>query len=206
MLKSWPRRKLLAAAMGATLATAGAPRQAGALEARGILAALPDGGLARLRESPEGKPLPEGLVFQDAEGRETRFEAFRGRGLIANFWATWCPPCVAEMPALDRAHAALVREGIEVLALSSDRGGRAQVEPFYQRTGLRHLGMWFDARGAAGRALGVRGLPTTVILDRRGLEVGRLEGEAEWDHAAILAAVRRLVRGPAPSSTTNTST
>ena len=194
-----PRRRLLAAlAVGPTLATAAVSRQASA--------AGPDGGLSRLRPTPEGRPIPENLVFQDAEGRETRFEAFRGRGLIVNFWATWCPPCVAEMPALDRAHAALSREGIEVLALSSDRGGRAQVEPFYQRTGLRHLGMWFDARGAAGRALGVRGLPTTVILDRRGLEVGRLEGEAEWDHAAILAAVRRLVRGPAPSSTTNTST
>jgi len=196
VLKSWPRRKLLAAAMGATLATAATPRQAGAN--------LPDGGVARLRESPEGRPLPEGLVFQDAEGRETRFEAFRGKGLIVNFWATWCPPCVAEMPALDRAHATLVREGIEVLALSSDRGGRAQVEPFFQRTGLRHMAMWFDPRGAAGRALGVRGLPTTVILDRRGLEVGRLEGEAEWDHAAIMGAVRRLVRGPAPSSNTST--
>jgi hypothetical protein len=109
------------------------------------------------------------------------------------------------MPALDRAHAILVREGIEVLALSSDRGGRAQVEPFYQRTGLRHLAMWFDARGAVGRALGVRGLPTTVILDRRGLEVGRLEGEADWDRDTIMAAVRRLVRGSAPSANTSST-
>lgn len=191
MLKPRPRRNLLAVMVGATLATAALPRQAGALPA--------DGGLSRLRETPEGRPLPEALVFQDAEGRETRFDAFRGRGLIVNFWATWCPPCVAEMPALDRAHAILSREGIEVLALSSDRGGRAQVEPFYQRTGLRHLAMWFDARGAAGRTLGVRGLPTTLILDRRGLEVGRLEGEADWDRAEILAAVRRLVRGAAPA-------
>ena len=197
MLKPWPRRNLLGLMVGGTLATAAQPRQAGAAPA--------DGGLSRLRETPEGRPLPEGLVFQDAEGRETRFEAFRGKGLVVNFWATWCPPCVAEMPALDRAHAILVREGIEVLALSSDRGGRAQVEPFYQRTGLRHLGMWFDPRGAAGRALGVRGLPTTVILDRRGLEVGRLEGEADWDRAELLAALRRLVRGTAPSANTSST-
>jgi len=196
VLKPRPRRNLLGLMIGGTLATAALPRQAGALPA--------DGGLSRLRETPEGRPLPEGLVFQDAEGRETRFDAFRGRGLVVNFWATWCPPCVAEMPALDRAHAILSREGIEVLALSSDRGGRAQVEPFYQRTGLRHLGMWFDPRGAAGRALGVRGLPTTVILDRRGLEVGRLEGEADWDRDTIMAAVRRLVRGTAPSGTSST--
>ncbi len=197
MLKSWPRRGVLGLAVGGTLATAVVPRQAAAAPA--------DGGLSRLRETPEGKPLPEGLVFQDAEGRETRFDAFRGRGLIVNFWATWCPPCVAEMPALDRAHAILSREGIEVLALSSDRGGRTQVEPFFQRTGLQHLAMWFDPRGAAGRTLGLRGLPTTVIIDRRGMEVGRLEGEAEWDRAEVMAAVRRLVRGAAPAATTSST-
>ncbi len=189
-----PRRKLLVLATGATLAIPAGPRQAGA--------ATGDGGLSKLRRTPEGRPLPEGLVFQDAEGREQRFEAFRGKGLVVNFWATWCPPCVAEMPALDRAHAALARDGIEVLPLSSDRGGRNQVEPFYARTGLRHLAMWFDARGAAGRTLGVRGLPTTLILDRSGREVGRLEGEAEWDRPEILAAIRALVRGAAPGSTT----
>jgi len=185
------KRRLALAAVAATLATAATSRQA---------AAAGDGGLARLRETPEGRPIPENLVFQDAEGRETRFDAFRGRGLVVNFWATWCPPCVAEMPALDRTHAALARDGIEVLAISSDRGGRAQVEPFYARTGLRHLAMWFDPRGAVGRAFGIRGLPTTVVLDRRGLEVARLEGEAEWDRPEFLAAIRRLVRGAAPAT------
>jgi thiol-disulfide isomerase/thioredoxin len=186
------RRAMLAAMVAGTTATATVPRQA---------SAAGDGGAAKLREVPGGRPLPEGLVFQDAEGREQRFDAFRGRGLVVNFWATWCPPCVAEMPALDRAQAILTREGIEVLPLSSDRGGRAQVEPFYARTGLRHLGIWLDPRGAAGRALGVRGLPTTLILDRAGLEVARLEGEAEWDNPAMLAAIRRLVRGAAPQTT-----
>ena len=91
-------------------------------------------------------------VFQDAEGRETRFEAFRGRGLVVNFWATWCPPCVAEMPALDRAYGLLQRDGIVVLALSSDRGGKAQVEPFYQRTGLRQKD-WKATRAMMGHLL-----------------------------------------------------
>jgi thiol-disulfide isomerase/thioredoxin len=190
------RRRMLSVAAGATLAIAALPRQAAAAGA--------DGGLSRLRETPAGRPIPDGLVFQDADGRDTRFDAFRGRGLVVNFWATWCPPCVAEMPALDRAHAALARDGIEVLALSSDRGGRAQVEPFYQRTGLRHLGIWLDPRGAVGRAFGVRGLPTTILIDRGGQEVGRLEGEAEWDRPTILAAIRRLIRGAAPATTSST--
>ncbi len=181
------RRRLVSALLGgATLHSATIPRKA--------VAASPDGGLSKLRETPEGRPLPEGLTFTDADGRETRFEAFRGRALVVNFWATWCPPCVAEMPSLDRLHAQVARDGIEVLALSSDRGGRAQVEPFYQRTAIRNLGIWLDPRGAAGRALGLRGLPTTLLLDRRGLEVARLEGEAEWDHPQMVAALRRLTR------------
>jgi thiol-disulfide isomerase/thioredoxin len=194
VLKRWPRRDLLAAAMGATLAATTVPRQA---------AAAADGGLSRLKETAGGRPVPENLVFQDAEGREMRFEGFRGRGLVVNFWATWCPPCVAEMPALDRAQAELARDRIEVLPLSSDRGGRAQVEPFYARTGLKSLAIWLDPRGAAGRAFGIRGLPTSIILDRNGREVARLEGEAEWDRPEMLAAIRRLV-GNAPASTTNT--
>lgn len=189
MLRPLARRRLLGAlAAGATLQAGLAPRKAGA--------APPDGGLSRLREHPEGRPLPEGLVFTDAAGRETGFAAFRGRGLVVNFWATWCPPCVAEMPALDALHAAVAAEGLEVLALSSDRGGKAQVEPFYQRTGIRHLGIWLDPRGAAGRALGVRGLPTTVIIDRKGQEVARLEGEAAWDRPELVAAIRRLTGTP----------
>jgi hypothetical protein len=78
------------------------------------------------------------------------------------------------------------------------------VEPFYGRTGIRHLGIWLDPRNAAGRALGLRGLPTTIILDRRGLEVARLEGEAAWDHPAMLAAIRRLTRTPAAEAKRNT--
>jgi len=112
---------------------------------------------------------------------------------VINLWATWCPPCVAEMPALDRLQGMLRAERIAVLALSSDRGGRAQVEPFYQRLGLKELTIWLDPRGAAARALGARGLPTTVIIDRVGREVARLEGEAAWDAPALVAAVRRLV-------------
>ena len=178
----------------ATLLAGGTARQA---------AAAPDSGLARLRIHAEAKPLPENLGFTDAEGRATGFEAFRGRALVVNFWATWCPPCVAEMPALDRLQDQVGRDGMEVLALSSDRGGRAQVEPFYRRTGLRHLGIWLDPRGGTGRALGVRVLPTTLIIDRRGLEVARMEGEAQWDQPDMVATLRRLTRLP-PATTTTT--
>lgn len=147
-------------------------------------------GLGRLVEDPP-RPLPE-FGFTDAEGKPHGVADFAGRGLVVNLWATWCAPCVAEMPALDRAQAALAGQGVVVLALSSDRGGKAQVEGFYRERGIRTLGIWLDPRGAAMRALGARGLPTTVIVDRQGQERARLEGAAEWDTPEMLAAIRRL--------------
>jgi len=178
-------RRSLARLAAGTLLAAPALRKAGAA------------GNARLVETGP-RPLPE-FGFTDAEGAPRSVADFAGRGLLVNLWATWCPPCVAEMPALDRTHAALEAEGILVLALSSDRGGRAVVERFYAERGIRRLGIWLDPRGAAGRALGVRGLPTTVLVDRRGLEMARLEGDAAWDAPPMLAEVRRLV-GPAPAA------
>ncbi len=173
------------------------PRR-GLLLAAGTLAAAPFARKARAA-GPYGrlvegkpKPLPD-FTFTDAEGKAHRVADFPGKGLVINLWATWCAPCVAEMPALDRAQAALEGDGILVLALSSDRGGRAQVEPFYRERGIQRLGLWLDPRGAAGRAMGVRGLPTTIIVDRQGRERARLEGEAAWDTPPMLEAVRRLV-------------
>ena len=163
-----------------------------AVPARQGLAATPHG-LNRLREA--GADLPA-ITFTDADGKATTPADFAGHGLVINLWATWCPPCVAEMPALDRAAAALAADRILVLPLSSDRGGLNTVQGFYERTGVRHLRIWLDTRGAAARALGARGLPTTVIVDRQGREQARLEGDAAWDAPEFLALIRRLA-GPA---------
>ncbi|MFT8244705.1 TlpA family protein disulfide reductase [Roseomonas sp. BN140053] len=164
-----------------------------ALPARPARAQSPN--LGRLMETPP-RPLPA-FTFTDAEGDAKSLADFTGQSLLLNFWATWCPPCVAEMPALDRLQAALGGEGLKVLPLSSDRGGRTQVEPFYAARRLTKLGIWLDPRGAAGRALGLRGLPTTVLVDRQGQERARLEGSTEWDRPDMLATIRRLILAPA---------
>ncbi|QDJ08777.1 Thiol:disulfide interchange protein tlpA [Roseomonas mucosa] len=153
----------------------------------------------------EGPPraLPE-LSFTDEEGTRKSVADFAGKGLVVNFWATWCAPCVEEMPSLDRLQELVEREGILVLPLSSDRGGAPQVRGFYARTRVRNLDIWLDPQGAAGRALGVRGLPTTLVLDRQGREVARLEGSADWSAPEKLEAIRRLLAAPAPERPTST--
>ena len=149
-------------------------------------------GSERLREAV--RPLPA-IAFYDRDGGEVTLSHFLGQGLVLNLWATWCPPCVAEMPALDRLAQSLGGERIAVLPLSSDRGGAVVVEAFYRRVGLTSLGIWLDPRGAAARMLGARALPTTIIIDRAGQERARLEGEAAWDQPVFIAAIRRIV-GP----------
>jgi thiol-disulfide isomerase/thioredoxin len=179
---------------GVTLATAllpGKPRAAGGMER------------LQVHGSPRTAPA---FTLTDAEGAPVAPESFAGQGVVLNFWATWCPPCVAEMPALDRLHAALAEARIIVVAASQDRGGANVVRPFYERTGVQHLPVWLDPRGAAGRAFGIRGLPTTVVLNRSGREVARLEGEATWDAPAMLDRLRALLPAAVPAAPETTAT
>jgi thiol-disulfide isomerase/thioredoxin len=173
-------------ALGAVLAIPFAPRPAGAAYPAGIVTG---NGLQKIR--PGRRPAPD-FAFLEADGTSRSAKDFQGKALLINLWATWCPPCVAEMPSLDRAAGLLAGEGFVVLPLSSDRGGAAQVRGFYERTAVRHLPVALDPRGAAARAFGARGLPTTVILGRDGEEVARAEGDVAWDDAEVLAMLRRL--------------
>lgn len=147
--------------------------------------------IAALRPTDPPRQLPK-ISFIDATGASHDLGLYAGRGVVLNLWATWCAPCVAEMPSL----AALARaagDGLVVLPLSSDRGGAAAVERFYHAHGIEGLPVALDPKGQVIEALGARGLPTTLIIDRDGRERARLEGAADWAAPEALAAIRRLV-------------
>jgi thiol-disulfide isomerase/thioredoxin len=127
-----------------------------------------------------------------ADGTARTLRDYAGQGVVLNFWATWCVPCVAEMPALAKLSGLLRDANVAVLPLSSDRGGAAAVEKFYREKGIEGLPVLLDGRGEAARAFGARGIPTTVLIDAHGRERGRLEGAAEWAEAEAVAAVREL--------------
>ena len=143
----------------------------------------------------EPRLLPE-LRFVDGEGRARSIAGFRGRLVLLNIWATWCGPCRREMPTLDRLQARLGGPDFEVVALSIDRQGVPVVKEFYRELGLETLGIYVDKSGRASRDLNVLSLPTTVLIDQRGREIGRVIGPAEWDSLEVVKLVRRHMEGP----------
>jgi thiol-disulfide isomerase/thioredoxin len=124
------------------------------------------------------------LTFQTLDGGRVSLAEYRGRATVLNLWATWCGPCVKEMPALDRLAAQQGPGGIAVLAVSADRGGAAAVRPFLAAHAVPHLTVLLDPGSDGVRALGAAGFPTTLIIDAEGRLRGRLEGPAEWGSAA----------------------
>jgi thiol-disulfide isomerase/thioredoxin len=143
---------------------------------------------------PSDRPAaPPPAGFTDADGKAMTLGSYAGHGLVVNLWATWCAPCVAEMPALQEASRKLAADGILVLPLSSDRGGTAVVRRFYEAHAITGLPILLDPRGDAGRSWSARGLPTTLLIDRRGQERARLEGGFDWSADAALATVRSLL-------------
>ena len=139
-------------------------------------------------------PVPE-TRFLDADGKEVTLADFNGRVLLVNFWATWCAPCVAELPSLDRLQAEMGVRDFTVLAVNEDRQGAAVAEPFLKKHGIEGLAVHVDRQMALARALGVRGMPATFLVDRSGKVVGSLTGEAVWDSPEAKALIRHYIAG-----------
>lgn len=139
--------------------------------------------------------LPQ-LSVLDGAGQPVSLASFKGKFVLLNIWATWCPPCREEMPSLDRLQAQLGGNDFQVIALSMDAGEKAigLVKSFYASIGIQHLAIYQDADAAAIYKLKAVGVPTTLLLDRQGREVGRMSGTAEWDDPKIVAALQALIR------------
>ncbi|MEM7223144.1 MAG: redoxin family protein [Pseudomonadota bacterium] len=137
-------------------------------------------------------PVPK-TRFKDPAGRNVSLAKFRGRVVLLNFWATWCAPCVEEMPQLNNLQARLRDEGLAVVTVSIDQGGAATVKPFLAQHRLRYLKAYLDPGSTLMHKLGGRGLPTTVLIDKQGRVVGKMQGGAAWNSPAAIALIRHYL-------------
>src|SRR5438552_4268022 len=134
------------------------------------------------------QPAPE-VSFTDLKGNWVALADFKGKLILVNLWATWCQPCLKEMPSLEKLQGAQA-DKLTVAAISEDRGGNQVVEPFVAKLGLDKVKIYLDPKSAVGHAFSVRGLPTTLVIDTEGRLVGRVEGAAEWDSAKMAAVLQ----------------
>ncbi len=185
-----PRRSIIAAATG--LASAAALGKYG--RAQISPEDLPDAGAALDQFAPQAAPR---LAFTNADGKPLSLKNFAGHGLVVNVWATWCGPCVAELPSFAAAAPALRKDKILVLPISVDMDGAQAVQPFYASHGITTLPMLLDADGNALDALNAPGIPVTLIINAAGQLVARLDGAANWNTPGTLKIIRQLAGPPA---------
>jgi thiol-disulfide isomerase/thioredoxin len=161
------------------LATFGTVALALLLTVTAALAAEPDVKPGEFIPASPPQPAPE-VSFTDLAGHQVALAAFKGKLVLLNLWATWCQPCLEEMPSLVKLQEK-IEDKLTVVAVSEDRRGKDAVEPFVAKHGFDTLKIYLDPKSTVGHAFSVRGLPTTLVIDTKGQLVGRVEGAAGWD-------------------------
>ena len=126
--------------------------------------------------------VPE-FTFEDGAGAARTLGQWKGKVVLLNLWATWCAPCRKEMPALDRLQKELGSDAFDVVALSVDRAGVPASRKFLDDAKVSNLKLYVESTSKSVGLLHASGLPTTILIDREGREIGRLAGPAEWDGA-----------------------
>jgi thiol-disulfide isomerase/thioredoxin len=139
-----------------------------------------------------GRPAPI-EPFYDADGHEFSPQAFGGKVVLLNLWATWCAPCLQELPSLDRLQAQLGSDRFEVVAVSIDHRGAQAVRPFFEKLNIRHLAIYVESQGRLAHSVGLEVLPSTIIISSHGLMVGKLIGAVEWDSPEAVALVQHYI-------------
>jgi thiol-disulfide isomerase/thioredoxin len=182
---------------GANAATAAAaPAAPGGPPAAGNEASHGDYPTGRLDRSHARTAAPA-LAFQGPDGQQTHLSSFRGRPLLVNLWATWCGPCVVEMPSLDAlAGRQTAGQGLQVIAISQDSSdGRRKVTDFFAQRRFQHLQPYLDSEMGLMFGLGLDTLPTTILYDSQGREVWRMVGMADWQSDRVARLLQEADAG-----------
>jgi thiol-disulfide isomerase/thioredoxin len=180
----------------ALLGTAGCDRQKAESQQGGATAARGSEGEQRegVDRSHHGKPAP-GAQFHDPDGGAISLAKFRGVPVLVNLWASWCAPCVKELPTLQKLEKAQAKDGrLGVIAVSQDMAPKASVDAFLASKTIARFAAFHDPDMALSSALGAQILPTSVLFDAKGREVWRYVGDVDWtsEEAASLLAEGRL--------------
>jgi len=143
------------------------------------------------------------VLLQDLNGADVNISDFRGKIVFLNFWATWCPTCVVEMPSMEKLHRKLNDQDFALVTISI-QDSAAEVKRFFKQNQLTFTAL-LDTIGKTIPEFAIRAIPTTLILDKSGRIVGRVMGMREWDSRESIALFEQLIGEPAADSTDNHS-
>lgn len=141
----------------------------------------------------EKNPAPEITVTSLADGSPLKLSALKGKVVMLNFWATWCPPCREEMPSMMKLNSAMAGKPFQMVAVSIDEGGKQDVESFFNKSGFS-LPTYFDTNGSASKAYGITGVPESFIIDKNGVIVKKIIGGLAWDSAEVVSFLEGLMK------------
>jgi len=133
------------------------------------------------------------LKFKDDEGKEISFSDFQDKILLVNFWATWCAPCIKEMPSLDRLKKK-INKNFDVIAVSVDRDGVKKVKDFFNENKITNLGKYFDTKNSLAKEMNLIGLPTSFFINKKGDLIGYFQGDMEWDNNTVIEFINYLIK------------
>ena len=133
------------------------------------------------------------LVFNNYKEEKVSFSEFKGKVLLVNFWATWCAPCIKEMPSLDRLKYK-VGNNFDVIAISVDRDGINKVKDFFDNNNIKNLEKFFDIKNSLAKEMNLFGVPTSFFIDKNGNIIGNYQGDMEWDNLTVNQFIKYLIK------------
>jgi peroxiredoxin len=131
----------------------------------------------------EGNPAPE-FTLKNLAGQEVKLADLRGKVVLVNFWATWCPPCREEIPSMERLNRAMAGKPFQMLAISIDEGGKEAVESLFKKAGVT-LPTLLDPDQKTGKRYGITGVPETFIVDKKGVILKKVVGPLDWSDPMV---------------------
>jgi thiol-disulfide isomerase/thioredoxin len=143
-------------------------------------------------EVRENMPVPE-ITVNSLKNVPLKLSGLKGKVVLLNFWATWCPPCRGEIPSMMKLNSAMAGKPFEMVAVSIDEGGVPEIEAFFKASGYS-LPTYTDPGGAAQKAYGITGVPETFIINRNGVLVKKIIGPLAWDSAETISYLEGLMK------------
>jgi peroxiredoxin len=145
----------------------------------------------------QGRPQAPDFILKDVNGHTHQLADYRGKVVVVNFWATWCPPCVLEMPSMQKAWEAIRKDNVVMLAINNGEDAK-RVQAFYHKSNVT-FPLLLDTNANIMAEWKARGMPSTFVVDPEGRLVYQALGGRDWNHPTILRVLRNLVKKPDPS-------